>query len=184
VVKRSFLLLFFVTILAVPVMPVLAGNGINQIRQQTAWSMEELAQFELKEGLAGSYFGFHGNYLIMAGGTSFPEGKPWEGGSKRFSDIVLVFERDPTGSLKLVHKSHSLPFAAGEGAAVSIPGGLLCLGGQTSGGLTAGVYLLSFDGSSLRLTEFPSLPALSEILLLPLLATVFLWLEAKAPMEP
>ena len=38
--------------------------------------------FEVQPGLAGAFAGVHGDVLIIAGGTNFPQGYPWTGGQR------------------------------------------------------------------------------------------------------
>lgn len=138
--------------------PVLGGKANQTIDQQVVWSMESLGIPELTEGLAGCYFGTQGNFLILAGGSHFPASKPWEGGVKEFSDIVIVLERQPSGELNLVNKAVSLPRKLAEGAYVSTPGGLLCIGGQGPEGLSDLVFRLSFENGQIFIRDYPLLP--------------------------
>ena len=67
----------------------------NHLIQNNVWNFSTLNEKATDEGLAGSFFGKQGNYFLLAGGSSFPSGKPWQGGSKALSDLVLVIS--PTG---------------------------------------------------------------------------------------
>ena len=135
-----------------------AGDKINQLHQKTTGNLAESLQIPGQEGLAGMFAGTHNNVLILAGGTSFPEGKPWEGGVKQFSDAVLIYERTTGGSLKLIHTAQSVIRKTGEGATVSVPQGVICLGGQTPEGLSGRVTQLSWNQGILAATELPELP--------------------------
>jgi SSS family solute:Na+ symporter len=135
-----------------------SGTSRNTLHQNTVFSMDTLSEAVLQEGVAGSYFGKQGAWFLLAGGSSFPEGKPWEGGSKFFSNRVLVFEQSGSGALNLVYESQDLPLPFAEGASLTVPGGLLCIGGNTPDGLSERVFLLAFDGVSVTVNEFPSLP--------------------------
>ena len=152
-----FTLMLGIQWVSVPIF-VKAGKGINSIDQQRVWSMESLEFPELYEGLAGSFFGTQGRFLIIAGGTNFPAGKPWEGGSKAFQDWVFILERADKGGMKLVHHEQALPRKLGEGAYVTTPQGLLCIGGQSQEGLSDLVFLLSFENGQVLVMDFPSLP--------------------------
>ena len=111
------------------------------------------------EGLAGTYAGVHQNTLIIAGGTAFPEGKPWEGGQKVYSDVILLFVRNPDGTLRSIPTEARLPKGIGEGASVSVPQGLVCAGGQTADGLSAEVFLVSYGSGEIQFSQLPPLPA-------------------------
>lgn len=130
---------------------------INRLQQNSFPLFENVDEIPGNEGLAGVFAGVHNNMLLIAGGTAFPEGKPWEGGKKHFSDAVLVYERT-ADSVKLLNASSKLPVALGEGASVSLPQGLLCIGGQSPAGLSNQVFLLGSDGTSVDISEFPALP--------------------------
>ncbi|HEV2479040.1 MAG TPA: hypothetical protein VGS79_05230, partial [Puia sp.] len=41
-------------------------------------------------GVAGPFAGVSGDALIVAGGSNFPDKKPWEGGRKAYVDEVYV----------------------------------------------------------------------------------------------
>src|SRR5690554_697990 len=72
----------------------LRAEKINKFHQSNIFSMETLEDSTLTEGLAGSFFGKQGNHFILAGGSSFPAGKPWEGGKKHFSDQLFLFRQN------------------------------------------------------------------------------------------
>ncbi|NCD15233.1 MAG: sodium:solute symporter, partial [Bacteroidia bacterium] len=130
----------------------------NSFHQTNLFSMETLADTTLHEGLAGSFFGKQGGWFIMAGGSFFPERKPWENGTKQLSDKVFIFTQQTDATFNMIYEGNDLPLALAEGAYASLPGGLLCMGGQTPEGITAGCRLLSFDGSRVTVTPFPPLP--------------------------
>jgi solute:Na+ symporter, SSS family len=123
---------------------VAAESSINKVVQQSYPLFEKVDKIPGNEGLAGVFAGIHYNMLLVAGGTVFPEGKPWEGGTKYFSDAVLVYERTANG-VQLQNAAAKLPVALGEGASVSLPQGLLCIGGQTPDGLSNRVFLLELE---------------------------------------
>ncbi len=134
-----------------------AGNDykINLLSQNTIGSLEQIETIPGQEGLAGTFAGRIGNYLIVSGGTAFPEGKPWENGTKYFSDAVLIFEMD--GSLREVDFSQKLSKGIGEGASVTVNDQLYCIGGLTADGLSDQVLRISYDGS-LTIDLMPVLP--------------------------
>ncbi len=134
-----------------------AQSPVNKITQNKTPIFENVNAVPGKEGLAGLYAGIHNNMLLIAGGTAFPEGKPWEGGAKHYSDVVLAYERTGEG-IKLLSDSARLPIPGGEGASVTLSQGVLCIGGQTSEGLSSRVILLSWNGQSVDVTNYPDLP--------------------------
>ena len=87
----------------------LKADNLNTLHQINCFSMETLEDSTLWEGLAGTFFGKQENRFIMAGGSAFPGGKPWQDGIKHFSDQVFVFEQLPDGSFSKVYQGNDLP---------------------------------------------------------------------------
>ncbi len=59
-----------------------SGKKINHLNQSVVFDSKTLKDSQFHEGLAGTYFGKHGKYFILAGGSYFPAEKPWQGGKK------------------------------------------------------------------------------------------------------
>jgi solute:Na+ symporter, SSS family len=160
VIKRQFLRAMLVLMLILAgLKPIYAGDKINQLHQRNIGSLTSTDSFVAEKGVAGAFAGIHNNALIVAGGTAFPEGKPWQGGTKHFSDAIMVYQRNNDGTLQPNETSYKMPFAIGEGASVSVPQGLVCIGGLTPDGITDKVYLLSWASEKITVSELPSLPA-------------------------
>lgn len=106
------------------------------------------------EGFAGSYAGVTGNALVAAGGANFPERPMWEGGCKRWTDRVFVLTSPNAAWTEI----GCLPKPMGYGASVSLPQGMLIIGGSNEGGALSDVYLLSWDGEKISCEIMPSLP--------------------------
>ncbi|MBK5196317.1 MAG: hypothetical protein JJE08_09900, partial [Proteiniphilum sp.] len=104
------------------------AEKINRFHQTNIFSMEMMEDSTLTEGMAGSFFGKQGNHFIMAGGSAFPFGKPWEGGKKHFSDQVFLFLQNSKGNLEIIYSGNDLPRPLAEGASATLPQGLLCMG--------------------------------------------------------
>lgn len=107
-----------------------------------------------REGFAGAYAGVSGDALLVAGGANFPDKKPWDGGSKAWSDAVYLLDR-PDGSWRVVGK---LPRPLGYGVSVTTPRGVLCIGGAGPERHHADCFLLRWDGKTLAIDKAPSLP--------------------------
>ncbi len=135
-----------------------AKESNNHLIQNNVWNFSTLNEKATDEGLAGSFFGKQGNYFLLAGGSSFPSGKPWQGGSKALSDLVLVFSPTRGGAVKMICRENALPTPLAEGAYTTVASGLLCVGGQTPDGLTAQTLLLSYNGSEISVANLPDLP--------------------------
>lgn len=145
---------FFISAISVSV----RADNLNTFHQKNVFSMETLKDSTLQEGLAGTFFGKQGNWFIMAGGSYFPNGKPWQNGKKHLSDQVFVFEQLPDGTFKLEHQGNDLPIPLAEGSYATLPNGLFCVGGLTPDGITEKSWLLSYSGSDITATEYPPLP--------------------------
>jgi solute:Na+ symporter, SSS family len=134
------------------------GQNVNLVEQRHLGSLRHHADERISEGLAGSFAGVHNNVLIVAGGSNFAGLKPWEGGSRIIYDKILVAEI-VNGNLSLFDdREFLLNEPVAHGAAVSLPSGVICTGGQTPGGLTGRTFILSWQGSDLVKNELPSLP--------------------------
>lgn len=152
--RFTFLVLIFSTVNYLNV----RADNLNTLQQSNVFSMETLDDTKLHEGLAGTFFGKQNNWFILAGGSSFPEGKPWENGIKHFSDKVFVFSQQSDGSLRIVYKGDDLPTPIAEGAYVTLPNGLFYMGGITPDGITNETRLIIFNGSNISVVDYPSLP--------------------------
>lgn len=152
--KNLFLFLFFSWFLAGN---AVAESTINLVTQKSYPLFGQVDDVAGDEGLAGSFAGVHNNVLLVAGGTSFPDGKPWEGGQKYYSDVIAAFIRNGD-ELEVADSSARLPLPLGEGASVSVPQGVLVIGGQSPEGLSNRVFLLQYNGQAVDITELPSLP--------------------------
>ncbi len=108
-----------------------------------------------KEGFAGMFAGVCDDTLLAAGGSNFPGKKPWEGGTKRWYDEVFALN-DPNGAWQRVGK---LPSARGYGVSISLPDGILCIGGADSDKHYRDCLLMKIKDGCVSFDEWPSLPA-------------------------
>lgn len=106
-------------------------------------------------GYAGMYGGKVGDLLFAMGGANFPDGMPWMGGSKDWSDQIFVFK---DGKWKV--SKFSLPEALAYGASVSLDNGILCIGGNNGDGVTDEVFLVQVDpgNQQIEIVQYPPLP--------------------------
>ena len=111
------------------------------------------------EGYAGAFSGICGRKLVFAGGTNYSEEKPWEGGTKIFYDKVYVYDilKD---SLIDTENLYRLPYAVAYGASVTLPDGILCIGGNNSEVCFPNVFLMTWDEkyNQIQFVDFPDLP--------------------------
>lgn len=80
-------------------------------------------------GLAGCFAGVCGGTLLVAGGANFPDGvMPWDGGRKVWHSGVFALDLAEPGTG--CHRVGDLPKVAGYGVSVSLPTGVLLVGGS------------------------------------------------------
>jgi len=106
------------------------------------------------EGFAGSFAGVSGGALIVAGGTNFPDKRPWEGGTKVWYERIYALEQ-PEGTWK---EAGHLPKANGYGVSITTPEGLICIGGGDATHNFQEVFRLAYRAGQVTLTELPALP--------------------------
>tara|TARA_R110002049_G_scaffold27843_1_gene95483 strand:+ start:190 stop:2712 length:2523 start_codon:yes stop_codon:yes gene_type:complete len=106
-------------------------------------------------GYAGMLGGINNGVVIAGGGANFPEGKPWEGGAKVWSDTIFIFEN---GQWRIADSR--LPTPMGYGSSVQTPNGILIIGGNNSKNTSDKVFLLSYDIEHKRVLRkaYPDLP--------------------------
>ncbi|QXD26130.1 sodium/solute symporter [Opitutia bacterium ISCC 51] len=115
-------------------------------------------------GVAGPYVGVHNDALIVAGGANFP--KPYWGEDKVWHDDIWVLERSGEWT-----KGGSLPLPLGYGASVSLPDGVVCMGGNDAAQTYTDVFILKWDPSSKSISQ-ESLPSLPKRLAFSMAATI------------
>lgn len=106
------------------------------------------------EGFAGSFAGVTGGQLIVAGGTHFPDKRPWEGGTKVWFDTVYALAK-PDGVWK---KVGTLPQPNGYGVSITTEQGVFCAGGGNAQENFRSVFLLRLEGDKLITQPLPPLP--------------------------
>ncbi|VTT96491.1 kelch repeat-containing protein : Kelch repeat-containing protein OS=Pirellula staleyi (strain ATCC 27377 / DSM 6068 / ICPB 4128) GN=Psta_1238 PE=4 SV=1 [Gemmataceae bacterium] len=105
------------------------------------------------EGFAGSFAGTS-NGLVVAGGAHFPDRKPWDGGTKVWTDAVFYLDA-PAGRWRRVGR---LPRPLGYGVSAAWSGGVVCAGGSNAGGHFADVFRVTVSGEGSRVDPLPPLP--------------------------
>ncbi len=106
-------------------------------------------------GFAGAYAGVAHGALLVAGGANFPDNVgPWGATKKTWYDDVFVLEK-PEGSWKKVGR---LPRPMGYGVALTVPGGVLCLGGADARWHYPSAFLLTYENGQLSTKPLAPLP--------------------------
>lgn len=109
-----------------------------------------------REGFAAPFAGASGGALLVAGGANFPDKRPWEGGTKRWYDTIWVLENE-SGPWRA---GGTLPAASAYGLSVSVPEGMICIGGGDATRHFDQVFRLTWKDGRIARTDLPSLPGL------------------------
>jgi N-acetylneuraminate epimerase len=128
-------------------------NAISSPSSPQSW--RQLPSYPQNLGVAGVLAGQHGGVLIAAGGANFPDRPPWEGGTKKYYDDIHVLLPGATEWMP----AGRLPEPRGYSAVVSVPGGVLVLGGENAGTVFADTLWLRWDGQQVVVSAGPVLPA-------------------------
>lgn len=124
--------------------------------------LPELYVFEkngLKEGVSAAFGGVLENAVLIAGGCNFPDIAAANGGKKVYYDQIYLL-RDPESSGAKWEKAGRLPYCVANGASVTLPQGVVCIGGCNSTGSFRQVWLLKCNNirSSVSVDSLPALP--------------------------
>jgi N-acetylneuraminate epimerase len=120
-----------------------------------AGEWKQLPSLPDKEGFAGCFAGVSNGALIVAGGSNFPDKRPWEGGKKIWYDSIFILDR-PTGEWKVVGK---LPRPVGYGVSATYHDTIICVGGSDADRHYADVFRLDQRDGKIITTSLPSLPS-------------------------
>ncbi len=109
------------------------------------------------DGLSGTFAGTSGDAIIVAGGCNFPDEPVYEGGAKRYyADIHVNLHPLDGGEWQ---RMGELPAAVAYGASVTVPEGVVCIGGlEASGTSSRKVTLLSLSNGEVVQRVLPELP--------------------------
>ena len=126
-----------------------------------ALSWDRLPDLPDREGFAGVYSGIvkegAEEFLVVAGGANFPEGRPWEDGKKVYYDTVYVLPLKEGGEWRV--SEVKLPAKIGYGMSVSLESGASWfMGGKNDEGCVAEVIEVTMSGGVLSFEKKASLP--------------------------
>tara|TARA_R110002012_G_scaffold318604_1_gene537323 strand:- start:1859 stop:4477 length:2619 start_codon:yes stop_codon:yes gene_type:complete len=131
------------------------GQEVSKLSIEDMPSLPSEDSSEKSIGYAGMFGGRTNGVILAAGGANFPNGLPWEGGKKVWSNRIYIFQ---DGQWRFSLKKLPIPLAYS--ASVSTEKGVLIIGGNTESSSSDLVFLLSYDANSaeIDLTEYPKLP--------------------------
>lgn len=115
---------------------------------------------QAQPGVAGAFAGWHNGVLMIAGGANFPGAMPWQGGKKVYQDRIYVLKKTGESSQWIDADKPHLHQELAYGASVSLPGGIVCLGGEGPQGTSRSVFLMQWDDvqKQVSLKGLPDLP--------------------------
>lgn len=111
------------------------------------------------EGVSAPFAGMLGDILVVAGGCNFPDKPAAGGGIKKYYDQIYIL-RHPLDQGSKWEKAGKLPVPVAYGVSVTIPEGIVCVGGNNATEELNAVYLLKWDEqkSEVVVENLPSLP--------------------------
>lgn len=125
----------------------------DAIRWDTSLSLPQLDGTP-NIGIAGAFSGRIDGKLLIAGGANFPDRTPEANGEKRYHRDLYIY--DASRGWQVIRDA--LPAPRAYGISVTLPEGVLCIGGCDASDCTDQVSLLTLDGDRPRFTPWPSLP--------------------------
>jgi N-acetylneuraminic acid mutarotase len=139
-------------VLMLMVMPLSSAAADQPTALQFVW--KDLPALPETLGLSGAFAGSCGETLVVAGGSNFPNGPPWEGGSKLFTKRAFALHSSD-GVWKEIAP---LPRPIAHGVSVTTPRGVLCIGGEDHEQVFREVFLLEDAQGEINIRSFPPLP--------------------------
>ncbi|MCC5839398.1 MAG: sodium/solute symporter [Opitutales bacterium] len=127
----------------------LLGSGLGEV-----FHWQELPVIPDPVGFAAPFAGVVDGALVVAGGANFPDARPWAGGTRTWHDRAFVLDH-PGGEWRV---GGTLPAPIAYGVSITLPEGLLCVGGSGPGGHVSDVYLLRMEAGELAHEPLASLP--------------------------
>lgn len=106
-------------------------------------------------GVAGAFAGTIGDRLYVMCGTCFPDYTPSDYGTKFYSDEILAYDMAGGGWNPAVGR---FPDARSYGVSLTLPEGILCIGGNDGKRVYSDVTLVRSGGAELVFEAYPPLP--------------------------
>ncbi|MEO5649700.1 MAG: hypothetical protein ABIR03_07225 [Ginsengibacter sp.] len=119
-------------------------------------------------GFAGAVNGVCNNALIVAGGANFPDGLPWEGGKKFYSNEIFILEKEGENLVWNKKVKNILPEPIAYCGNTSTAKGIVYVGGENANGISKKCFLINWNAATNQATvkPLPDLPlALTNVAL-------------------
>ena len=154
--RFALLLLFNISVIN----PALSKDRFrNEIIWQELPALPAAPGQVVQPGLASPFSGVSENMLLVAGGCNFPAKEVWEGGQKVYYDDAFALEQTGDGEY-IWHAGYQIPYAAAYGVSITVPEGVICIGGNNGTEAFSSVFLMKWDGDTKQIIteDLPSLP--------------------------
>lgn len=142
-------------LLALVLTPLGHAEPVDRASDDALLKWNELAELPDPHGFAGPIVGVASGAVVAAGGTNFPDGRPWNGATKVWHDRIFVL-RDPAG--KWTERKQRLPRPLAHAVSLTIPEGILVIGGGDASEHFRQVFLLQLEGNNVSLMPLEPLP--------------------------
>ena len=119
-------------------------------------------------GFAGPINGVSNHVLIIAGGANFPNGFPWEGGKKYYSNEIFVLQKEDNKFVWNKKLKKSLPAPIAYCGVTSTDEGIVYAGGENETGISKKSWLINWNSEDedIEIKPLPDLPlALTNVTL-------------------
>ena len=111
-------------------------------------------------GFAGVINGVSNNVLIVAGGANFPDGLPWDGGKKYYSDEIFVLQKKGENFVWNKTENATLPEPIAYCGVTSTDAGIVYAGGENENGISNKVFIVTWNSekNEIDIKPLPRLP--------------------------
>ena len=110
-----------------------------------------------RHGFAGAFAGVHRDHLLAGGGANFPDGvMPWKGGTKVWHDRVFALDLGARDAAW--REIGRLPAPGAYGVSLTVPEGVLLIGGGDATRHVADVWLMTLGADRVSFRSLPALP--------------------------
>ena len=111
-------------------------------------------------GFAGAINGVSSDAFIVAGGSNFPGGLPWNGGKKYYSKQIHILQKENDQYSWYKKAKFFLPEAVAYCGVTSTPMGIVYAGGENENGILDKVFIMVWDKDKceLAIKSLPSIP--------------------------
>ncbi|MDR0692184.1 MAG: cyclically-permuted mutarotase family protein [Prevotellaceae bacterium] len=113
----------------------------------------------LQAGVAAPFAGIHQGVILLAGGSNFQECPLAEGGEKQYHDYVYILHNCLQDTVRWEVSSVKFPDKAAHGVSISIPQGVVCMGGKNAEQHLSNVWLMRWNEHK-QTVEMEAMPAL------------------------